>query len=92
MVVLKQLSTYRDNASFSIGNVGGLMGLVAHIGYTGYDCIGLHHAFHGGTFGGGIAAILAGVAGHQYYTDSTATEKWNPATGRYQSSDSGQDG
>lgn len=71
MGVLKQLATYQDNASFSVGNVGGLAALMAHICYTGYDCIGLHHAFHGGQFGAGIAAILGGVTAHSKWTDNT---------------------
>ena len=32
MNILKQLSTYRDNASFSLGNIGGGLALLAHIG------------------------------------------------------------
>ena len=71
--ILKQLSTYRDNASFSLGNIGGGLALLAHIGYTGFDVMKLHHPFEPHTFGIGVATILGGMAAHQKYTDSTQT-------------------
>ena len=73
MNILKQLSTYRDNASFSLGNIGGGLALLAHIGYTGFDVMKLHHPFEPHTFGIGVATILGGMAAHQKYTDSTQT-------------------
>jgi hypothetical protein len=73
--ILKQLSTYRDNQSFSVGNVGGLAALCAHIAYSGYDCLWLHHAFNGVAFGGGVATILGGMSVHQSFTDNTETDK-----------------
>lgn len=74
MNILKQISTYRDNASFSVGNVGGIAALLAHIGYSGYDVISLHHAFQPSTFGIGVATILGGMTAHQKFTDSTMTD------------------
>jgi len=77
MNVLKQISTYRDNQSFSIGNIGGLILLLGHIVFTGFDVIVQKRPFEPHTFGMGAAMILGGMAGHQHYTDATESSKLN---------------
>ena len=65
----KNLFTLSDNNTYSVGTVGGAMALMAHIGYTGYDLMVLHHAFAPHTFGVGVGTILGGMMVHQRWTD-----------------------
>jgi hypothetical protein len=57
--ILRSAFSGADNVSIDIGRVNWTLLVIALIAYTGYEVIGLHHAFDCVNFATGAGALLA---------------------------------